>query len=235
MDKKLAKYNIEIQQASIPFLEYLEEILGNDLNEKLLGLTSLGNLFIFSGVIRDFFLNRKDIRDIDIVVDDNLNIAEVFKDYPITKNSYGGYKVFYESLTLDIWHLEDTWTIKNMPVLFDVERYIPQTAFFNFSSICYHINNKEFYYTTHFLNFLKNKRIDGVNLINPNYSLCVINTFYYADKLRLKISNSLIKNIERWHTQRAHQYETTQLRHFGKIIYPQEEMERRIASLTQKK
>ncbi len=233
MDKSLFKYSEKIEESGIPFYNYLEEVLDRDLFGRILEISRLSNIYIFSGVIRDYFIQSKGIRDIDVVVDSDIvnEIPQIFSDSNIRKNSYGGYKIDFKGIYVDLWHLEDTWTLKAVPVLFEFVEYMPKTAFFNFSSIVYDFNKKQFYYTVDFLKFLKNKRLDYVNELNPNHELCIVNTFYYSERFNLKIAKRLKELIAKWDARTRKDYKDVQLKHFGKVLYSDRELETRLEHL----
>ena len=73
-------------------------------------------VYIFSGVIRDFFLNVDDVsRDVDIVLSGK-SIDNVFVDGLKVINQFGGAKVQKNGLTIDVWCLPATWGIRRKKV-----------------------------------------------------------------------------------------------------------------------
>lgn len=190
------------------------------------------DVYIFSGIIRNYFLKIYRKRDVDVVLGNEINITERFKDLPFQKNSFGGYKISFPSGPLDLWFIKDTWAFQHSQKTFEfnLEKKIPDTAFFNFSSIVYSLNKKQFYYTKHFVKFLRDKKLDYVYKENPNYCLCIVNTLYYADRYELKIADRLLNFITDLYKKNLYDFQTTQLKHFGEIIYSDSEIEKRLTS-----
>jgi hypothetical protein len=62
-------------------------------------------------------------------------------------------------------------------------------------------------------------------LPNLNPSLCILNSFYYSEKLGIKIGEKLKRYIKSHHKESLNRYESTQLKHFGKVMYTIEEIE----------
>lgn len=229
MDRRLINLDKKVKGSAKPFNNYLCQNLPNEVLIFLENLKSLCEVYIFSGLIRNFFLGVKSFRDLDIVIDKPLEINELFKDFKIVKNSFGGYKIEIESINIDLWSIQQTWTVKKKGVLdLNLENYIPGTAFFNFSAIIYSLNKNKFIYGKDFLNFLNTKEIDIVNELNPNDELCIVNTFYYSERYSLKISQSLKKYILKLYYKHNFDYQKVQIKHFNKILYSNIEIETRI-------
>jgi hypothetical protein len=232
--KKLAEIRKEIENATVSFYDYLMETEDPLVMKAVYEISKTTKVFIFSGVIRNFFLGAKNNRDIDIILQDEIDLTSFFSNAEIKRNSFGGYKVFYNGTTIDLWYLANTWAFKKTPAQsldFHLERMVPNTAFFNFSSIVYSLNDKKFYFEDKFVHFLRDKEIDVVFEQNPNYQLCVVNTFYYADKYRLKIKEGLKKFIVKLYRTHDKNYTDVQLKHFGKVIYPNDQIEHRINTI----
>jgi hypothetical protein len=232
--KKLSDLKKEVDDSTKGFSEYLESILEKNTLKIIENLSKRTNLFIFSGVIRNYFLGTKRMRDIDIVLEKPINIMPFFKKSEIKENSFGGYKIFTGKIRIDLWFLENTWALKYQKKIIDIplDRYIPYTAFFNFSAVIYSFKEKKFYYHKAFLSFLRDKEISYVFKPNANTSLCIINTFYYADKYKLRISNKLMRYVVRMHRSRNRDYNSVQKKHFGEILYNPEIIEQRISDLS---
>jgi len=232
--KKLSDIRTKIENSELGFYHYLMETEDESVVNSLLELSKHTRVFIFSGVIRNFFLGEKNNRDIDIVLEKEVNIRSIFSNAEIKQNSFGGFKVYLDSTAIDLWYLENTWTFKNehVPVLpFGLERKVPGTAFFNFSSIVYSFNDKHFYYENEFIEFLKNQEIDVVNKKNPNPKLCIVNSFYYSDKYRLNISENLKDYLVTLYDRNDNDFSEVQLKHFGSVIYSNSQIEHRVETI----
>jgi hypothetical protein len=163
--RKLSDIKRLVDDSGLDFYNYLETTEKEPIINFIKDVSELTKVFIFSGVIRNFFLRERNTRDIDIILEKEVDFISLIPDAEIKKNSFGGYKVSYCNTTIDLWYLEQTWAFKNdhFEVFdFGLEQKVPDTAFFNFSSIVYSFNDKKFYYTEHFLSFLKDQEIDYV-------------------------------------------------------------------------
>lgn len=227
MGRKLSDIKNTVDNSSVEFLDYLRDNLQGSNFDLLQKISKKTNVIIFSGVIRNFFLKKSDIRDLDIVLKEKVNIEDIFKDATeIRRNSFGGYKININSLNFDIWYLRDTWAL-NYQKSFDfgeLEKLMPNTAFFNFSSIVFSFNEKKFFYSKSFLSFLRYKEIDVVYKPNMHYKLCVVNTFYYSKKYNLKISKELFSFIRHIHISSDGDYKEIQIKHFGKVLFSNEDL-----------
>ncbi|EMB20859.1 hypothetical protein [Treponema denticola] len=215
-----------IDLKSIDFYEYLFSIIPASLKIILLNIAKMTDIYLFSGLIRDYFLEKRGHRDIDIVLEKQIDIQDLFLDFPIERNSYGGYKILCEDMPIDIWCAKDTWAYKFQGVFdFYIGVNIFQTAYFNFSAIIYSLNEKKFYYSKNFLRFLRDKTIDIVFPVNKNYDLCIINTMYYSAKYKLKVGKKLANEITKYYRNEPHDFEGVQKKHFGEIKYDQHAIE----------
>lgn len=230
MGKELIKIDeVYIQEHSENFNCYLNELFPTlvwDLVNKLLPKT---NVYLFSGIIRDYFLEAEhSFRDIDFVIEDDLEIESLFSDLPIRKNTFGGYKIMIDSITIDLWSIKNTWGIKINPFLpfaeFSDILELPRTTFFNSSSILFSLNDKEFIVGKPFLDFLEKKELDIVLEKNPEPALCVINSLYYKEKYQLKLSKKLKKYILKNRDKYVSEFDNIQEKHFKEIIYTTEDI-----------
>lgn len=233
MAKKLSDIEHEIRSQEGAFLSYLEHLLDEKVFNFINELSRLGNLYLFSGIIRNYFLKVNEVRDVDLMIDSTVDIHPLVKKYHYRKNSYGGYKIDINGIVVDLWYMRDTWALNNSQQVigFELEQYIPKTAFFNFSSIIFSFKDQEFIYSKEFLRFLRDKQIDYVFKPNANYALCVVNSFYYHDKLKLSFSDKLKEYLYYLDQKYYPEYEKVQLKHFGKVIYPVERIRSEIKSL----
>lgn len=146
-----------------------------------------------------------------------------FRAYSWKRNSFGGYKVEVGNLTFDIWHISNTWAYSEKKVSRELfEHYsLPNTVFFNFSSVVFDFNNKEFVYTPTFKRFLETRELDLVLEENPLPHLCIVNTFYYKHKYFLGVSKELQKYcISHFEKYNEDDFEKIQRKHFNDVIYP---------------
>lgn len=226
MAKKLSEIEIFVNESSHSFMEYLKKSFDNSIIGLLDEFSKKTNVLIFSGVIRNFFLNINDNRDLDIVLESPIEMEEFLIKTNFKINSFGGYKIQFENTNIDLWFLDNTWSLKNhqLTLNFQLDRYIPQTAFFNFSAVMYSYNKQQFIYTKHFLRFLRDKKLEMVYAPNPNNALCIVNTFYYRDKLKMKIGEKLKEHIRKISSSHLGQTSSVQEKHFGEILYTEDEL-----------
>lgn len=233
MGKKLSNIEKEIRSKEENFFRYLREALEGELFDFIETLAERTKVYVFSGIIRNYFLHNYLVRDVDLVVESDDEIQMLLNDVDYRINSFGGFKIQIGRKNVDLWRIDKTWALNHQQLVLDLdlEKFIPSTAFFNFSAVVYSINERRFIYKKEFLSFLSTKTIDYVYAPNANESLCVVNTLYYSDKYHLKIGNKLQKLIVDWHKSSDKNYEDVQLKHFGKIIYPNDLIDSRLYEL----
>ena len=97
MDSEYNNIKQKIDQQAYSFKIYLKEFLLDQKTWELLNLIALQtDIYIFSGVIRNFLLGYLENRDLDIVVRniDKLILPKKYWNHiQLEKNSFGGYKV----------------------------------------------------------------------------------------------------------------------------------------------
>jgi hypothetical protein len=235
VDRKLLNIKECVESTAELFRRYLFCPENKSLVLLLTRLSELSKVYIFSGVIRNFFLDIKVNRDIDIVIEGSINVDAVFKGADVRKNSFGGYKIIFEGISIDLWYLENTWAIKREGILLDLETKVPETAFFNFSAIVYSLHHQRFFVTKDFARFIWKEEIDVVYKPNPNDKLCVVNTFYYSEKYKLNIAKGLKLYLRELYEQHDKDYSAIQIKHFGKVIFTNEQIEHRVETILNKR
>lgn len=232
MARRLADIKSIVESSADSFLEFLDTKVDKETLRILREIQNVSSVYIFSGVIRNFFIGITEIRDLDIVLSEDVKIESYFKNYHIKRNSFGGYKISKDVISIDIWVGEKSWAFQQQKILdFEIDRYIPSTAFFNFSSILFNLNDNRFYCTKHFLKFIRDKKIDVVYKPNANYELCIVNSFYYSDKYHLKISDNLRAHIIYLYNKNFANYESIQIKHFGEVLYDNATIDSRVNAL----
>jgi len=208
------------------FFIYIRDCLLDRMSWELLHLIMRQtNTYVFSGVIRNFFLGNINNRDLDIVVEKNASIKiplSMIRNLKINKNSFGGLKVKANKLNIDFWYLQNTWGIKqkNIPA---TPKSLISTAFFNFSAIVYDLNKRQFVYGKPFCDFLKYRNIDILYKDNPNVPLCLVNIIYYYDVYGLSLS----KETCDWfvdHYETVCDYTNIQRHHWNYVRYDNEDV-----------
>jgi hypothetical protein len=227
--KKLSDISKEIDSKAQLFRWRLERMVDVKVMSFLDELSSKCDVYIFSGVIRNYFLNVISSRDIDIVFEGSIDVETLLNGFDWVKNSFGGYKIKINDVSVDMWQLQDTWALSYQKTIdYDLAKFIPNTAFFNFASIVYSYNGNRFYHTPDFAKFLRDREIDITYYPNANIPLCVVNSFYYADKLGLPLGEKLMKYIRHKFKVESEEYSAVQLKHFGRILFTNQDMAARI-------
>lgn len=229
MVRKYRKISEEVDSKAFKFYRYLENALEGEAFDFIKSLTLETNVYLFSGIIRNYFLHNYLIRDVDLVVGNSVDVPKFLKDNGFSVNSFGGYKFELGSKKFDLWFVENTWALNiEKKIDWKLFSYLPKSVFFNFSSIIYSINDKKFFYTDDFLRFLKTRQIDYVFRENLKKDLCIVNSIYYSEKYNLTIAPRLYRLINRWQKQYKFDLEHVQIKHFGEVLYSQDFIERKL-------
>lgn len=158
-----------------------------------------GRAFLFGGAVRDIYFNGKDARpnDFDVVLIDSEvdEFLKGFKGHQIVRNNFGGYKICYQGVSVDVWEIENTWAFRNKRVEYLGIKSILETTFLNIESILIELNPKrrgrEVYYQD-FFSAVENEMLD-VNLIdNPNLELSYSRIIHFSIIHNLYFSEGLI-------------------------------------------
>jgi len=216
----------DIKNSSKDFKNYLYSKLDDEAKELLQFLSSRTDVYIFSGIIRDYFLNNNSLRDLDVVLGEDIDFElicnYIFPKIIVKKNSFGGYKIVVNGFRIDVWTINRTWGILIGKTNASKHGLI-NSAFFNFSAILYDFKNEEFYCNEIFPYFLNSKVIDIVYEKNPNIPLCIVNSLYYKNKLSMTLSTRLKRWIKT-NFSSEYDFNKIQLNHFGEIIYSDKEL-----------
>lgn len=217
------KYDIQHQRFS--FDEYLKRfVLPGKLHEAIELMMTTADVFLFSGVIRDFFIGEAiQPHDIDIVLDIKsprgyVNIRNLLSGTSYKINSFGGFKISHkQTVPIDAWELKNTWTIKQSNLEPSVKSLL-QSVFFNFSAIAFHFNTRRFIFNDDFLKFWNTRTMEIVNPQNPLTELCCLNIYHYHQKYEFEIGESVRTWLKENYAPNTNFY-PTQLHHWHKIIY----------------
>lgn len=184
-------------------------------------------IYVFSGIIRDFLTgDYSGIRDIDFVLTEDKYFRDLIcklerKNIINVKfNQFGGIKIIFKQIHIDIWCIQNTWGIRNEEKDATVDALI-DSAFFNFQAIVYSLRKHKFIYHADFCRFLQTKIMDVVYWKNPNIELCIVNVCHYWTLYGYYISKNLVCWIKLHYTKNM-DFIHVQQKHFGKVIYTQE-------------
>jgi len=164
-------------------------------------LMSDANVYLFGGAIRDFFDDRLDqSRDLDFVVEakhnDSIDIQKYildFTDVIYKKNRYDGYKINFEnSVTMDIWNLNDTWAFRNYKLSPSPENLI-KSVYLNVDALVYSLNYESFLENCDDIYFQvrKERILDIVFDETPYEGLNLLRALVFQKKYSLNLSEEL--------------------------------------------
>lgn len=237
MDNVFDKSDKEIQ--SLYDTAFLHHLYSNILNatavEILVHVLAKTDVFVFSGVIRDYFVRPGYVqRDLDLVLEHGISWYSIYRQYRkkivVKMNSYGGLKVRIGNLDVDVWTMERTWGLVHKGIRVTPHNLV-NTAFFNFSAVIYSIHRQRFYVHRSFMDFVSKREIGILYRDNPNIPLCILNSMYYSNMLGMPLSAEL----KRWivaHYNLFDEYDSPQLSHWGKIKYSKGDILRFLSECT---
>ena len=227
MDRNYPKERAFVNGKANEFFDYIHHsLLGEQATRLLKTVARQTDVYVFSGVIRNFLIGYPENRDLDVVI---ANIGSLKFDADelgtcrISKNSFGGYKIYVDNLSVDAWGMEFTWGIFEKKLRLTPNSLI-KTAFFNFSAIVYDYNRRKFIFGKEICEFLRTRVMDLVFTENPNKTLCVINTIHFAKLYGFHIAYGLGRWIDKYYDANM-PFDKVQKRHFGKKMVSTEERE----------
>lgn len=100
-------------------------------------LVDSGDFYIIGGAIRSIFTHSTP-RDIDIIVKSDMQkiFARLNEGVEINRNYYGGYKIDFDGIIVDLWDFKSHWAFKNGILPAD-ENNLAESCFFDFDSLVY--------------------------------------------------------------------------------------------------
>jgi len=159
-----------------------------------------GTAYVVGGYFRDF-INKKQSRDIDIIVEINNDLLmEIIKNAKInyTINRHGGIKLMHNNLQMDIWNLENNWAFKNNLVKFnedDKVNSIAKGCFYNYDALAINLHNFSYslrFYTecieTGKLNILQEGSL--YKNLNPTTEANILRAFFLKDNLGISFTKN---------------------------------------------
>ncbi|MBJ2241236.1 hypothetical protein [Pseudomonas sp. MF6768] len=132
--------------------------------------SSLADLAIFGGMIRDLTLGRPEFFNSDIDLVSSASAEEIYyaiRNYSPVRNRFGGFRFFFLGRPYDIWSLEDTWAVREGYVKAVGIEDLCRTTFFTTDAAIFNIKSERFYLPRFCRQSIKRKILD-INLIhNP--------------------------------------------------------------------
>jgi hypothetical protein len=159
-----------------------------------------GTAYVVGGFFRDF-LNDQKSRDIDIIVDIKdvclLDIVESL-NCSFETNRFGGIKLRLETITVDLWSIEDNWAFKEHLVKLN-ENYkldcIAKSCFFNYDSLV--INLQDFTYNLKYYKDFKSKtkldilgKTKSYKNLNPTIEANIIRAIFIKNKFNAELTDN---------------------------------------------
>lgn len=153
------------------FKNRFNELLGREplLRQILDSVFRSGSAYVVGGFFRDV-LNGIKSRDIDIIVDlKSKPLTELLNELncEYTINRFQGVKIKLNSITLDIWEIDNNWAFRQQVVKKNPNNILGSIArgcFFNYDSLV--IDLSSFKYNLKYYNeFLSSQKLDILNKI----------------------------------------------------------------------
>lgn len=198
MLKYLTDNNDFKNQASIKIREILA--LNPEFQHFVWELLVYGKIYIVGGFLRDI-INQRASRDIDMIIDLPHNTIEDLLKKSILSykfNRLNGVKIKLNDFEVDLWSIENNWAFKNDLVKKNEDYILSGIAngcFYNFDSIVFNINSKEFN-ASNYNNCAKSNTLDIIqkNVFykkkNPTIEANILRAFYLQKEFGLNFSEN---------------------------------------------
>lgn len=174
-----------------------------DLKDILCQIFLSGSAYIVGGFLRDA-LNKKECRDIDIIVEvDKDKLQQIVSSSGCTYciNRHGGIKLNLVSLDVDIWSIDSNWAFEqNLVSLSDDKNRrllcIAKGCFYNYDSLVMNLANYNFDFH-YYKQFVDKQELDILMLspkyknLNPTTEANVIRAFFIKEKYGVELSKQL--------------------------------------------
>lgn len=195
--KKAFFYHFTEQMKRENFLHFFYEVFTS------------GSAYIVGGYLRDF-LNNKPSRDIDIIVDIEVELLikilyDLNFDYSI--NRHGGVKIKLKTIEADVWTISNNWAFKNELVKLNEEdklNSIAKGCFYNYDSLVINVNKLNIN-LRNYKDFLESKKLNILQessyykLKNPSMEANILRAIYlreiYDCDLTENTSHYIIKRL----------------------------------------
>lgn len=182
-------------------------------------LENIGDIYLIGGVLREFrdYERIINLRDIDIIINIKNSILwnDLIDKYPFKINRFGGYKLYFKNLLVDVWKIEQTWAFRNNIIKCNSDEYVKylnKTVFLNIDSIIYDWK-REVWYDELYKNAMETKTIDVVLKENPELLLNIVRSLVLKDRYNMNFSDTLKDIIKNQY------YEFEDLYSFINILY----------------
>lgn len=83
---KIDKFRTIVENSGVSFHEYFWTVVPKDVGEFIAEVNKHTKIYIFSGVIRNYFLSQLNSRDLDLVLDEDIDLSKFLKKDKFRKN-----------------------------------------------------------------------------------------------------------------------------------------------------
>lgn len=162
-------------------------------------LESFGQVAIFGGMLRDLSIcgNGGFKSDIDLVIktSDLDKLKRLLRNYCVTTNKFGGYRIKLNRWDIDLWAFERTWAFQKGLVEGTQLKDLCKTTFFDWDSIIYELSSDAVHTMDGYIDKINSRFLD-INLVqNPNPRSNVIKTLRYHELYKAKLSTRLANYV----------------------------------------
>lgn len=204
----------------IEFYDYFFEAINN--NDGLLNfvksLLPQNRVYIFGGFVRDYLYHYSKFNDIDFVIDiESEALKEKLIDLNEKKvlvNQFGGYKIVFDEIKIDVWALEDTWAIKHG---YFNKGELLKTVYLNIDAYAFDLSSKCFVDKCNISGIPKS--IDICFEVNPYEELNLARSIVFSRKYNIPLSSQIISKLVevKNNEEKRRRFLYLQLKHFGDI------------------
>ena len=198
---------INISQFKYDVIKSFESISKDNplLRQFIYGASTLDSVFIVGGFLRSV-ANREKPRDLDIIFNTSGDalIKYIQKwNLEYSKNKFGGFKVDFRSIIVDIWTSDTNWAFESKVVDVGDEHIISKVAqgtFFNYDSLVFDLKTEKVN-VTNYNHCVTNRRLDIIrkdsrySQKNPGKISNVARAFKIRHKYGLQFSDNLCRYI----------------------------------------
>lgn len=195
---------------------------------------------LFGGVVRDVAIKSPwtPMRDIDIVVKGVSadELYDAFADVVVRQTRFGGLTLSINGWLFDIWPLETTWAIQQLPLFASSFEVLPKTTFFSVEAIAVELSAKSgiprAIYESGFVESFLSRTIHLNLPVNPFPELCVVRAFTLAKKLDFALGKDLVDHLAFWCEEIPVNDLIESMRsHYGQQLFDQDELEDLVAQV----
>ncbi len=196
-------------------------------------LENRGKAVMIGGAIRDIVYYNKQPRDLDFVfwgkLDDLISTLKVKN----TKNRFGGYKLHFKNLEIDIWEASDNWAFKNNFLNKSIEN-IHLGCLYNYDSLAWSLSD-DYYEDHYFKQFQEQQILEFTNndedyiKSNPTPSINVLRALNIKKQHEITLSSNVKEYIlefkNEYNSNGVEELMLAELNHYRKSSWNKAELE----------